>query len=451
MGERSSRGRALALAVITFGLAAPAALAAPFQAQPGWPQAVSGPLSGLELLDLRGDARREVLVGTPRSAFLASDLGSLAPIGEPGFGPVVPVDFDGDGDTDLVTADTSAEGRIAVRENNATWTTETFELGDGISDIELFDHDGDEHLDLVVARSGMTPGLDVLYGSDEGFEDPVTVTERTWVTDLEVADVDGDGASDLVAAAPLPEPYDPRVSLPASGGPSEPMNDPGVPSVDAHEIELGDLDGDGDLDALGARSGDLVRATFGEGAFDESQELGFRAFDVALEDFDGDGDLDAFTGSDEGGGLITFRDGAGTLERVLTTVMIGQVAAGDVDGDGKPDVAALQNGPDGDLVHLAVTRPVPLVPAGEPARGDEPAAPSPAVGVPPPVRPVAATRAPRCRRVAKRGKTVLVCPSKKAKPRCKRVERNGKRAFVCPKRKPARKPKRTPAVATPAR
>lgn len=354
MGERSSRGRALALAVITFGLAAPAALAAPFQAQPGWPQAVSGPLSGLELLDLRGDARREVLVGTPRSAFLASDLGSLAPIGEPGFGPVVPVDFDGDGDTDLVTADTSAEGRIAVRENNATWTTETFELGDGISDIELFDHDGDEHLDLVVARSGMTPGLDVLYGSDEGFEDPVTVTERTWVTDLEVADVDGDGASDLVAAAPLPEPYDPRVSLPASGGPSEPMNDPGVPSVDAHEIELGDLDGDGDLDlVLGEGSGTLNyyrnvgtrTAPRFELVSDEWLGLRARRSVPRLVDLDGDGDLDLVVGNEAGPPLLLRNAGTRTAPELRpdSTVTLGwppysAPAFADVDGDGDVDL-----------------------------------------------------------------------------------------------------------------
>jgi hypothetical protein len=120
---------------------------------------------------------------------------------------------------------------------------------------------------------------------------------------------------------------------------------------------LGDLDGDGDLDVfaavlaprLGGESGhpDLVLLNDGQGNFtDSGQRLGDRSSTaVALGDLDGDGDLDALVGSSldaliwinqggaQGGTAGQFQLSEGVLASGETT----HVFLDDLDGDGDLD------------------------------------------------------------------------------------------------------------------
>jgi len=69
-------------------------------------------------------------------------------------------------------------------------------------------------------------------------------------------------------------------------------------------VALGDLDGDGDLDAFVANYGQAnkVWVNNGDGNFTAGQGLGSAySYGVALGDLDGDGDLDAFV-TNYGGG-----------------------------------------------------------------------------------------------------------------------------------------------------
>ena len=65
-------------------------------------------------------------------------------------------------------------------------------------------------------------------------------------------------------------------------------------------LALGDVDGDGDLDAWAANGERIDRLWLNDGAgtfVDSGQALGnYHNGDVAFGDFDGDGDLDAFVG-----------------------------------------------------------------------------------------------------------------------------------------------------------
>ena len=73
-------------------------------------------------------------------------------------------------------------------------------------------------------------------------------------------------------------------------------------SSDSYSVALGDLDGDGDLDAMVANfnSPNTVWTNDGSGSFtDSGQALGnSNSSSVALGDLDGDGDLDAMVGND---------------------------------------------------------------------------------------------------------------------------------------------------------
>ena len=116
-------------------------------------------------------------------------------------------------------------------------------------------------------------------------------------------------------------------------------------------MALGDLDGDGDLDAFIANGqspgeGNRVQINDGSGNFtDSGQSLGnHRSLSVGLGDLDGDGDLDAFVGNSVGhGNRVWNNDGSGNFTdsgQKLGSRYSMDVAVGDLDGDGDLDAFA---------------------------------------------------------------------------------------------------------------
>jgi Ca2+-binding RTX toxin-like protein len=103
-------------------------------------------------------------------------------------------------------------------------------------------------------------------------------------------------------------------------GLSNPFN-----SISSGALSFGDLDGDGDLDAMAGDRGGLLHyflniGTISIPSFVEQTGLNnpFNGFDVgsdsrpALGDLDGDGDLDAIAGAGMGGGTIRYFENTGT-------------------------------------------------------------------------------------------------------------------------------------------
>ena len=103
-------------------------------------------------------------------------------------------------------------------------------------------------------------------------------------------------------------------------------------------VALGDLDGDGDLDAMFANSGpNTVWTNDGTGNFTNSgQELGNSdSLSVALGDLDGDGDLDA---------MVANR--SGQPNTVWVNYQETTCIPGDLDGDGDFDTDDVRAGMD---------------------------------------------------------------------------------------------------------
>jgi len=192
------------------------------------------------------------------------------------------------------------------------------QLGEDLGrQVFLADLDGDRDLDVLV--SGLPWINEYINGGYGYFEAKLgwpTGISGKWA--LALADLDTDGDTDILAAGCC-GPFDPYQTTwinQAGIQAGEPGNfqetSPEIPELGSEAVDLGDLDGDGDLDAfLGNNfitdaNGELITGqpnqvawNDGSGIFtDSGQRLG-RAMTkaVALGDLDGDGDLDAYSGN----------------------------------------------------------------------------------------------------------------------------------------------------------
>ncbi len=213
-------------------------------------------------------------------------------------------------------------------------------LGDhGSFNVALGDLDGDGDLDAFVANyyAGTGAANRVWFNQGGAFSDSGQTLGMDDSTSVALGDLDGDG--DLDAFVTNSYEAD-RVWL----------NDGGVfadagQSLGDHDssgVALGDLDADGDLDAFVATYGQGHRLWMNDGGqfTDSGQTLGDRSgIGVTLGDTDGDGDLDALVANRYAGNRIwrnvggVFSDSGQTLGNHDSF----DVALGDVDSDGDLD------------------------------------------------------------------------------------------------------------------
>ena len=160
---------------------------------------------------------------------------------------------------------------------------------------------------------------------------------------------------DLAGLAPA-EPYTWHFTIATAAGGRFTNSGQSLGTSRTDSVALGDLDGDGDLDAFVGNSGaDRVWLNDGTGIFvDSGHALGnFATRDVALGDLDGDGDLDALVGNYQPN-VVWLNDGEGRFTdsgQRLGSLDSDALALGDLDGDGDLDVFVGNDGVFGDTAN----------------------------------------------------------------------------------------------------
>ena len=245
------------------------------------------------------------------------------------------------------------------------------DTGDGWSYTAISDADSNVfHKAMVYEPSPGEIGILTAGGSGASLKflkagaDPEILWEADFggkfsrMRDVEIADIFGDGTPSLAVAT-----HDQGVVavVKPSGDGWEVLEIDGEPNTFVHEIEIGDLDGDGVVEIYATPSlpnkldgtsqpGWVVRyvPATGEGRVDVA-DLGDRhAKEILVEDVDGDGTDELYVAIEAvAGGRVEIRrydadtdPAEGALVASLEDKLCRFLTAGDVDGDGKKEMVA---------------------------------------------------------------------------------------------------------------
>jgi hypothetical protein len=302
-----------------------------------------------------------VLLAVP---LLMADVFFQPPVNYPtGSGPiaVVAADFNHDGWADLLVANFGsvnvARGSVSILINNGDGTFDrglNYDKNVRVSSVAAGDFNDDGNLDA--AAMNLTGGtVDILLGNGDGiFQTPVSYAAGSNAQVVVAGDLNGDNKPDLVTESECgPPPC-------ASSGVNVMLNNGdgtfaapvfySTSQKGAHAPILGDLNLDSKLDvAVGTDAGVAVFVGNGDGTLRKPlfQTAPFAVTSLAIGQFDAGLDPDlAFTNPGEIGGAVgTVGILLGQGRGKFTPKPVGQiqhpmsVAAGDLDGDSKMDLA----------------------------------------------------------------------------------------------------------------
>jgi hypothetical protein len=341
-------------------------------------------ISNVQIVDLDHDSLPDIVVcdtlrnrvswirQAPRGTFSEVALGG--PIQAPAH--VEAVDFDGDGDLDLVVASlgvlnpsNNRVGAVLVLENNGRQQFTTHLAANAIArvaDVRAGDLDGDGDMDLAVAGFGYDDGETSWLENKGGWTfDQHVLLRLSGPINAIVTDIDGDRTPDIVAL--VSQEWEEIWAFPNDGRghfTQKMIWGSTNPDFGSSWISLADLDKDGDPDILYS-NGDAFdyaptnsRPWHGVQWLENKGRLDFDFHRIAdlpgasspqAGDVDGDGDLDVVTVSaynnwdDKAALSLVWLENNGRMQFSLHPIATSPthlitLALGDLDGDGRLDL-----------------------------------------------------------------------------------------------------------------
>jgi hypothetical protein len=260
-------------------------------------------------------------------------------------------DMDGDGDLDAFVAGWGSSD-LWMNNGNGIFRDSGAAFGEG-DDLELGDLDLDGDLDVFIVRGYSIPNQVWLNDGNGKFLEFKQFTGDTSGNSVALGDVDDDG--DLDAFVGHAFPAQPNFVWLNDGTGLFYDSGQRLGNSNSVSIALADIDNDDDLDAIVGNqleyqpAADTVWINDGTGKFtDSGQRLGgFRTKSVTMGDIDCDGDLDALMASCcRQGSRIWFNDGSGIFDvgQELDNNDNQEIDLGDIDGDGDLDALIVNFG-----------------------------------------------------------------------------------------------------------
>lgn len=325
--------------------------------------------------DFNGDGKSDLLVSQGSSSTIAV-FANTSTAGNISFGTqndlpalgfshegAATGDLDGDGKLDIVIANSFNSPSISVYKNISTGLNILFapkidySADNGPYNVAIGDIDGDGKPDLMVANNGS--GIISFYKNTStlgniSFAARIDFNAGTNPYSVAIRDLDGDGKADVA------------VTTQGSGSSLSVMRNTttsGIVSFDAPVyaatlsgsfiVSIGDLDGDGkpDMAAASSSSNSIIVvknvSTPGTLSFYSPQSFttGTYPVCVSLSDLDGDGKPDMISSNNQSNNISALRN-TSTIGNISFESHVDYaaganpmfVAAGDLDGDGKPDI-----------------------------------------------------------------------------------------------------------------
>jgi hypothetical protein len=278
-------------------------------------------------------------------------------------------DFNGDGRDDVVVLDLGNAASVFFANADGTLSAAGSDpVGASPQDVAVARLNGDAFLDIAVASQTGEEITILLNDGSGGFTAAPAVPHALPGSPdgVVAADFDGDGHNDLaIGTTGGGEVAFARNTGTGAGAFDAPV---GL-GTDGQKVAAGDLNGDGRLDIAASRTltgtvAIILREASGFAAattFDPEPTAVNNVSQLALADLDGDGVLDLAVPHLNGpqAAKVTVATGRGTGEfDVASHEAVGanprKVVAADFDGDGNPDLATANDGPNDVSVLLAV-------------------------------------------------------------------------------------------------